>query len=346
MSFLRALFLLLAILSAAALLLGYFGSVHPSLDSFAHFRLHMAALTVLAGLLLMLVRRKMIGFLFLLAALIPLGVQIEYFSGRSPGELVGLFREMLPEDVAGKSDRLASNADIAPRYRLLHANLRFDNRDPKEFLRLVGETAPDVMTLNEVSEIWLPMVETLKASYPNQLVCTAPSKIGGVAILSKRPFAGDAMNGCTDKGVLALQQIDFGGRVATAGSVHLLWPWPHSQSQQITGMRERLRLAGESGRPLIFAGDLNAAPWSFASKRIASFLNAAPVIVPWGGWIYQTVPDDYAWAGLPIDNVFARGISVSNAARGRPFGSDHLPVLIEFSVLDTVEQETKTVLAN
>jgi endonuclease/exonuclease/phosphatase (EEP) superfamily protein YafD len=346
MSFLRAIFLLLAILSATALLLGYFGSVHASLDSFAHFRLHLAALTVLAGLLLMLVRRKAIGFLFVLAALIPLGVHIEYFSGRSPGELVGLVREMLPEDVAGKSDRLASDADTAPRYRLLHANLRFDNREPKEFLRLVGETTPDVMTLNEVSEIWLPIVETLKASYPNQLVCITTNKIGGVAILSKRPFAGDAINGCTDRGVLALQQVDFGGRIVTVGSVHLLWPWPHGQSQQITGMRERMRLAGESGRPLVFAGDLNAAPWSHTAKRIASFLNAAPVIVPWGGWIYQTVPDDYAWAGLAIDNVFVRDIGISNAVRGRPFGSDHLPVLIEFSVLDKVEKETKTVLAN
>jgi endonuclease/exonuclease/phosphatase (EEP) superfamily protein YafD len=346
MSFLRALLILFTLLSGTALLLGYFGSVHPSLDSFAHFRLHLAAVTVLAGLLLMLLRRKAIGVLFVLAALIPLGVHVQYFGGRSPMEIVRLVREMLPQNVAGKSDRLASDADLAPRYRLLHANLRFDNPEPKEFLRLVAETAPDVLTLNEVSEIWLPIVETLKASYPNQLVCTAPSKIGGVAILSKRPFVGDALNGCTNDGVLALQQIDFGGRVVTAGSVHLLWPWPHRQSQQITGMRERLRLAGESGRPLIFAGDLNAAPWSHAAKRIASFLNAAPVSVPWGGWIYQTVPDDYAWAGLLIDNVFVRGISVSNAARGRPFGSDHLPVLIEFSVLETVEKETKTVLAN
>jgi endonuclease/exonuclease/phosphatase (EEP) superfamily protein YafD len=154
------------------------------------------------------------------------------------------------------------------------------------------------------------------------------------------------MNGCTDKGVLALQQIDFGGKLVTVGSVHLLWPWPQLQPQQITGMRERLRLAGESGRPLIFAGDLNAAAWSHAAKRIASFLNAAPVIVPWGGWVYQAVPDEYAWLGLPIDNVFVRDIAVSSGVRGRAFGSDHLPVVIEFSVEDAVKKDIKTVLAD
>lgn len=346
MALIRALFLLLAILSATALLLGYFGSVHPSLDSFAHFRLHLAAVTVLAGMLLMLVRRKAIGFLFVLAAAIPLLVHMEFFVGKSPGEVARLVRETLPEGVAGKSDRLTVESDAAPRYRLLHANLHFDAPAAKEFLRLVGDTKPDVLTLNEVSEMWLPVVETLKASYPHQLVCTASDKIGSVAILSKRPFAGDALNGCTNDGVLALQKVDFGGRVVMIGTAHLFWPWPHTQAEQITEMRERLRAAGDAGRPLIFAGDLNAAPWSHAAKRIASFLNAEPVVVPWGGWIYHDIPDSFAWLGLPIDNIFVQSIAVSSAARGRAFGSDHLPVLVEFSVAEVAEPERQTVLAD
>lgn len=345
MRYLRLLFILLALPSAIALLLGYFGSVHPSLDSFAHFRLHLAAVMIAAGLLLMLVRGKAIGCLFILIAAMPLTAHRHFFE-RPSGEIVTQIENPLPDSAAGKTSRLNSEPGFSPRYRLLHANLRFDNPEPKEFLRLVGETKPDVLTLNEVSTVWLPVMETLKASYAYQLVCTAPSRIGGVAILSRRPFSGDAMNGCSNEGVLALQQVDFGGRVATVGTVHLLWPWPHRQPRQITAMRERLRQAGDSGRPMIFAGDLNAAPWSHAAKRIASFLNASVVTVPWGGWIYHTVPDEYAWLGLPIDNMFTRGVTVARAERWQAFGSDHLPVLIEFSVQDVAESEIKTVLAN
>jgi endonuclease/exonuclease/phosphatase (EEP) superfamily protein YafD len=342
----RALFLLLAFLSGTALLLGYFGSVHPSLDSFAHFRLHLAVLTVLAGLLLMLVRRKAVGFLFVFAAAIPLFVHMEYFDGRSPAEIVALVRENLPRDIAEKSDRLVSEVGTAPRYKLMHANLHFDLPDPKEFLRLVGEAKPDVLTLNEVSAVWLPVVETLKATYPQQLTCSASDQIGSVAILSKRPFAGDALNGCTNDGVLALQKVDFGGRVVMIGAAHLLWPWPDPQAQQITEMRDRLRAAGDAASPILFAGDLNAAPWSHAAKRISAFLNADVVTVPWGSWIHETVPSKYAWLGLPIDNVFAKDISVSSASRKPEFGSDHLPVLVEFSLEDVTEGERQTVLAN
>jgi endonuclease/exonuclease/phosphatase (EEP) superfamily protein YafD len=342
----RALLLVTAILTTTALLLGYFGSVHPSLDSLAHFRLHLAAVTALAGLLLMLSRRKAVGVLFALAAAIPLVVHMDYFGGKSPAEIIGSIQGMNPQQLTGKSYRLKANSSAAPRYRMMHANLRFDTSDTKDFLRLVGEAKPDVLTLNEVSAVWLPVVEILKASYPQQLVCDAPSKIGGVAILSKRPFVGDATNGCTNNGVLALQHVDFGGRVATVGTVHLLWPWPHRQPQQITEMREQLRAAGDAGRPVLVAGDLNAAPWSHAAKRLAAFLNAEVVTVPWGGWVYHTALDEYAWLGLPIDNVFAQGVAISSATRGRAFGSDHLPVIVEFSVEDVSEPERQTVLAN
>ena len=197
-----------------------------------------------------------------------------------------------------------------PRYSLLHANLRFDNDDPKGFLRLAGEIGADVMTLNEVSKRWLPALETLKAAYPHQLVCTADSAIGGVAILSKRPFVDNAENGCSNGGALALQHVDFGGREAVVGSAHLFWPWPHGQPGRSAQCASGCAANGKAGMPMIFAGDLNAVRWSHSAKRIASFLGARRVPVAGGTWLHHTAPADYiSWFGLPIDNVMARGIS-------------------------------------
>lgn len=348
MFFLRALLYLIALPALAVVLLGYFGSVHASLNSFSHFRLHFAALAAVCGIILVLIRRKAVGLLVTFSALIPLVFHMDQLGGKSPGEVVVLIREMLPEQVSSKSARLPGKSEApAPRYRLLHANLHYDTPDPKEFLRLVGEFKPDVMTLNEVSDIWRPAIETLKAAYPQQLVCPAVSELGAVAILSNRPFAGDALNGCANDGELAFQRVDFGGRQAMIGTAHLFWPWPHGQSQQITQMRGRMKSVGDAGGAIVFAGDLNAAPWSHSANRISAFLNADSVTVPGGSWLYETLPMDYArWGGLPIDNVFARSIFVTNAERGQPFGSDHLPSLIEFSIEDAPDNPKQSALAN
>lgn len=335
MKLLRALLYLLALPALAGVLFGYFGSVHASLDSLAHFRMHLAVIAAAGGLLLMLVRRKAVGFLVVFTALFALAFHTDQIPGpaipRLRAQVSALIQTQIGDRLGLTLTQKAAPLPDGPRYTLLHANLRFDNPDPKAFLRLAGEAGPDVMTLNEVSRQWLPHMETLKAAYPHQLVCAADSAIGGVAILSKRPFIANPENGCSDRGALALQHVDFGGREAVVGAAHLLWPWPHQQPRQISEMRVRLRANGKAGMPLIFAGDLNAARWSHSVKRIASFLQARRLSVPGGTWLHNSLPAGYVrWFGLPIDNLLARGIEVTKIETLPPFGSDHLAVQAEF----------------
>jgi endonuclease/exonuclease/phosphatase (EEP) superfamily protein YafD len=349
MKFLRALLYLITLPAILGVLFGYFGQVHPSLDSLSHFRLHLAVIAALGGLLLMLVRRKAIGSLVIFSALFSLAFHTGQFvdlAGWKIGNRIGIQLQALIGDRFGL--KLAAKplpAPAGPRYTLLHANLRFDNADPKGLLRLAGEVNADVMTLNEVSRQWLPALETLKAAYPNQLICSADSVIGGVAILSKRPFVENDENGCTNKGVLALQHIDFGGREAVVGSAHLKWPWPHGQAAQIGDMRDRLRANAKRGLPLIFAGDLNAVRWSYAVRRLGFLLGAERLTIPGGSWLYHAIPAQYTQRfGLAIDNVLTRGIEVTQIGTLPPFGSDHLAVRAEFS-LPTKEKTAEMALA-
>jgi endonuclease/exonuclease/phosphatase (EEP) superfamily protein YafD len=351
MKFLRALLYLITLPALAGVLFGYFGQVHPSLDSLSHFRLHLAVVAALGGLLLMLARRKGIGSLVIFSALFSLAFHTGQFvdlAGLKIGNRLAVQLQALAGDRFGwKLTAPAKPVPSGPRYTLLHANLRFDNADSKGFLRLVGEVSPDVLTLNEVSRQWLPALETLKAAYPNQLICSADSVIGGAAILSKRPFVENAGNGCSNNGVLALQHVDFGGRKAVVGAAHLLWPWPHGQSAQISGMRDRLRANAKLGLPLIFAGDLNAVNWSYAARRFAFFLGAERLTIPGGSWLYHTVPPQYTQRfGLPIDNVLARGIEVTQIGTMPPFGSDHLAVRVEFALPEKAEESAGAALAN
>ena len=95
------------------------------------------------------------------------------------------------------------------------------------------------------------------------------------------------------------------------------------------------------------AGDLNAATWSAAVRRIeaASGLTHVAGIGP--SWLDRRLPDALrAYVGLPIDQVFAKGDMVILSAKTlESVGSDHLPVLVEFSLLGGAKPEENAVTA-
>ena len=50
-------------------------------------------------------------------------------------------------------------------------------------------------------------------------------------------------------------------------------------------------------------------------------------------WLYWRLPEFLRFAGLPIDQVFTKGeVIVHSVNTLETVGSDHLPVLVEFSL--------------
>lgn len=302
---------------------GFFGRLHPAFDSLAHFRVHLAVLLVLAALPLLLARSfRWHGFLAALfgsAALLTV-------TGASPLSVL----------LSGTGPVQASHrpADAhSPVYRLLHLNLRYDNPEPGKVLSLIGRTRPDVVTLNEVSAMWAEKLALLSSAYPYRIVCTGESRVGGVAILSLRPLAKGGEGQCLDGGTLATATVDFGGRSVEIGALHLHGPWPFGQSDQID---HRAPMLASMTGTAILAGDLNATPWSAASARIAAASGMAQVGPSGPTWIFRRLPEFLRFAGLPIDRIFAKGaVIVHSVATLEPVGSDHLPVLLEFSLEPT-----------
>ncbi len=134
-----ALALLAVILLSLPLVGGFFGNVHPAFDSMAHFRVHLAILLILCAVPLLfgaLRREGLVAIAFGLAA-------IGTVSGASfvPG-LGTVHAAFAPRD------------ESQPVYRLLQMNLRFDNPEPEKVLSLVGRLRPDVITFEEVSDMW------------------------------------------------------------------------------------------------------------------------------------------------------------------------------------------------
>ena len=295
---------------------GFFGRLHPAFDSMAHFRVHLAVLLMLAALPLILAhpfRRH-----GLLAAALG-GAAILTVTGTSfPLALGPVQASYQPKD------------SLSPAYRLLQLNLLYDNPEPGKVLSLIGRVRPDVVTLNEVSPLWADKLALLSSAYPHRTVCRIGNHAGGVAILSVRPFAEGTEGQCLEGGTFATATVDLGGRHVEVGAVHLHWPWPFSQSEQIDDMAHLLANTTETS---ILAGDFNAAPWSAAATRIADASGMTPVGPAGPTWIHLLLPEFLRFAGLPIDHIFAKGdVIIHSVATLEAVGSDHLPVLVEFSL--------------
>jgi len=322
---------LAAIGLSAGLIAGYFGRVHPAFDSFAHFRVHLAIALLIVALVLLALR----GFRRAGLAMVVLG-GAALLNVTSMSIIPGLAPVQASPDGADAT---------APVYRLMHLNLRFNNPEPGKVLSLIGRVRPDIVTLNEVSPMWSEKLRLLESAYPYRIVCNTPGHAGGVAILSLRPFAEGSTAQCRQGGSLATADVDLGGRFVEIGALHLHWPWPKDQAGHIERMAPEL---GQLAETAILSGDLNATPWSAASARVeqAAGVTFAGPRTP--TWLWHRLPEWLRFAGLPIDRLFTKGDIVVRSVRTlEPAGSDHLPLLLEFSLKagEPVPEDEKTATA-
>lgn len=301
---------------AGALTFGYLGRLHPAFDSFSHFRIHLAAAMLVVALPLLALRFR------------PEAVFAILFGAAAIVQTIGL-----PGASGVAPVRASATGEMEAVYRLLHINLRYDNPTPEAALSLIGSLRPDAVTLTEVSERWAQTLTRIEAAYPYRLICPRPAEIGGVAILSRRPFATELEPYCGDRGAFAHARLDLGGRTLDVAALHLGWPWPFEQPWQVPRVTPLLAGLGDTA---IVAGDLNAVPWSRTVGRIAAAAGNARVLRGIGPtWLDRRLP---AWLrpriGLPIDNVMVKG-GVLPVGLGTldAVGSDHLPVLLEFMLL-------------
>ena len=302
---------------AGALIFGFLGRFHPAFDSFSHFRIHLAVLLLIAILPLAALRYWPEAAFALLLGTGAIWTTLGGFS-----------------DTSARKAGLVADLDAAsmPVFRLMHLNLRYDNDRPELVLSAIGEHRPDIVTLTEVSGVWAERLSVLDATYPHRIVCPPPTHIGGVAILSRRPFVSNPADACGDRGSFANVEVDFAGRRASVVAMHLGWPWPFGQSWHLSRIEDDLPNLADSA---ILAGDFNAVPWSQTVRRTAELggLHIVRGIGP--TYLDRRLPDALRpWIGLPIDQIMAKGGVVVGKARALPaVGSDHLPVLVEFSIL-------------
>ena len=292
----------IALLAVAALLLfGFLNHFSALADSLSHFRLHFIVLAVLLSF----------GFLALRAW--------RWGAAAMAVIVIGLF------GLQPAFPYFPVTPVALPQIRMIQFNTLFNNPKPDFSAQWLVAQAPDITTLQEVSKNNQVIIDELSKQMPSKAECKFTA-IGRVVVLSKYPKLAEK---CVEGSGLVWMQVMIDGKPVTIASVHLHWPYPFRQQKQLDYMRTELEAMP---RPVILAGDFNAAPWSEAVAQVGR----ASSTIPLPG-LRMTLRMGFYGIGpfpvLPIDQVLAPdGTSPTKMEVGPPIGSDHLPVVVQFGL--------------
>jgi endonuclease/exonuclease/phosphatase (EEP) superfamily protein YafD len=208
--------------------------------------------------------------------------------------------------------------------KLIQLNTLFNNPTIDRSLQWIRAEKPDFVMLQEVSNKTRAIYDGLAAELPFGTICKFAT-VGGVAVRSRHPMKSDA---CKESLGFAWIQVDVNGKALTLASLHLHWPYPFRQRQQLQSLAASFKAMP---RPVLLTGDFNAAPWSAATQLVAQ--QTGTTIVPglrftlrMGAFGFGPIPF------LPIDHVLVPAdVRAHSIKLGPPIGSDHLPVIVEFS---------------
>lgn len=247
----------------------------------------------------------------------------------------------LPEAISGLIIAHPPAGEDARTIRLMTFNVFGRNETPLAIVDTVLDLDPDIIALQEYSyEVRSRVHPELLARYPNFQYCQGGER-AFVALYSKLAFT--PLEGGTCPASVMIQDrtarivAEFrpeGSLPFVIATTHNDWPAPISRQQEQLGALVEA-LAGIEG-PLMVVGDFNSTPWSYALR---TFQSQADLVrhtrnLPTFPTLWHYLGD---WRGmlpiLPIDHVMTRGgFTVHALELGRASGSDHLPVVVDFSV--------------
>jgi len=215
--------------------------------------------------------------------------------------------------------------------RAVLVNVNHNNQAYGEVNRFIRSTNADFIILLEVTKAWMKSLNPLRKYYPyTKSEANGP---GGIALLSRIPFDGatiGVIGGIGLPSIIARFSID-GERLTLIGT-HPYSPVSRrraeNRDQQLT---EVAKFISHQADPILLLGDLNTSPWSPIFK---DFLRGAGLRDSREGFGLQpSWPTWFPPAWIPIDHVLvSSNVTVYDRKIERDIGSDHYPVVVDFSV--------------
>ncbi|MCF7818130.1 MAG: endonuclease/exonuclease/phosphatase family protein [Kiritimatiellales bacterium] len=292
---------------AIATLLGFFGRLFWVFDLFAHFRVqYMQLCLILIGIALWQRRNKQAVALILLACLNYAFVLPLYFGKPAP-------------------------ATVKP-IRAMLMNLNAGNVNTAQVLEAIRNADPDILLLEEVTPKWAHELAVLETNFPYR-VAEPQEGCFGIMLLGKVPLEHGRVVEIGDAGVPSITADAYlpQGTISIIAT-HPLPPigsaYADHRNKQLAALPD---IVQSQKNPVLLMGDLNTSPWS---SYFAQLLRDSGLKNSMKGFGFQpSWPANMPLLRIPLDHALhSPEIKIRNRMVGGNIGSDHFPVIVDFSV--------------
>ena len=234
--------------------------------------------------------------------------------------------------------------------RALSINLDFRNSSYEKTTSFIAKSQPELLILEELTQEWENELRDTLAMFPYSVRLRYDNvypeddllkfPFAGfmrkhklfLAIFSKLPFENTKLGQFEDYPVpYVMAQLRFNEKPLTLFGVHLISPVGSIRSnirnRQLTSLANQIQ---KTNQPTVLLGDLNTSPWSPYFKDFIQKTGLDETRKNLG--IYPTWPTRYAPLQIPIDHsLTSNDITVQSFRLGPNIGSDHFPVILDFS---------------
>lgn len=291
--------------------LGLFSHVHLIFDLASHFRVHYAIAASVSSIIFLFYRAHWLALLSMVSLVFNLAFVVPWYFG---------------------SREVASKDDI----KLFLSNVLTSNNNHESLVSLIHNESPDIIVVMEINKDWVSSLNVLKNEYAyNKLVPREDNF--GIGVYSKLPII---MASVKYFGSSVVPSIVLSLKVAedtlTLVATH---PVPPIGDNYFTLRNKQLSHVAQEAKkfsgPLILAGDLNTTMWSSHYNQLET--NGKLRSVRRGFGVNATWPSGFGILGIPIDHVLISDqIRVVDFKLGTSVGSDHLPLIVELSIVNNV----------
>ncbi len=296
-----------ALMLLTATVFGFLGGLFWAFDLFSHFRVqYMQLCLVLIGITLWRRQYKRAVALVLLACVNYAFVLPLYFGKPSPS--------------------------IEKPVRTMLMNLNAENGNTAQVLEVIGKANPDLLLLEEVTPKWMNELAPLKKEYKHRIA--EPQKgCFGIMLLSKYPLEREKTLEIGSAGVPSIiTEAHLPNGIISIIGTHPVPPIGSEFSRHRNSQLAALpAIVKKQKYPVVLIGDLNTTPWS---PHFTKLIRESGLKNSMKGFGFQpTWPRNIRFLRIPLDHILhTPEIEIHKRMVGGDTGSDHLPVIVDFSI--------------
>ena len=191
---------------------------------------------------------------------------------------------------------------------------------------------PDFIAVLEINNSWMNELKALKKDYLYSIVFPREDNFG-IAFFSKAPILKSEKYDFGNIGIPSISAVmSMNGKNITVIATHPLPPVSKdSVSFRNRHIAELGRSATNTKGAVMVLGDMNTTSWTPVFKDMikTSGLNDSRR----GFGVQSSWPADIFFMRIPIDHcLFSDEIKITNREVGPFIGSDHFPVIIDFTI--------------